>query len=94
VAGLLRLNPQPLDRIHDVLLLSEKGISQSRRPGNVIAHTPEDVRKHDERLDTRIPVLLLGGLSQRRSRQPRIPLEPLRRLDHFQRVCRSDKHLA
>ncbi len=59
VALRARLGAEPLDRGHDLFLLSEERVTELRRPIQLLAHHREHVGEVRERLDARVPGLLL-----------------------------------
>ena len=93
-ARLLRLLPQPLDRVHDFRLLGQEGVAEVGSPGNVVVEPFEDVRKDHQRLNAGVPILLLGGLCDGGTGKARIALRPLIRLHHLQRICGRHHDLA
>ena len=53
----LRLGPHALHRVHHVLLLRQKRISQIRCPGDICRQPSDHIWEYGHRLDTRIPGL-------------------------------------
>ena len=82
----MRLGAKLLDHVGDVLGLVHFGVAEVRRPVEIRAHLFDDVRKARQRLDRRIPVLIVdpgiivvgdGGL---------VLVKPALRLDDLHRV--------
>src|SRR6266545_3813382 len=57
VARCLGLDPELLDRIHEVFLLSQKRIAELLRPVELLAHHRQHLRKIHQRLDAGVPSL-------------------------------------
>src|SRR5258708_2766741 len=64
IARFLRALAQYLYGIHNVLFLVVVSITERRRPGEVSVHVPQDGWEWSERLDARVPRLLVHGLTQ------------------------------
>jgi len=93
-ARLTRLAPQPLHGLHDVGLLSEKGVPQIGGPTNIRVQPGDYIREDHQRLDTGIPVLLARGLHQLRTPEVAILLQPLPGFDDLERIGSGDQNLA
>src|SRR5580700_6624441 len=65
-----------LDRIRHVLLLIVVSVSQRRRPREILVHVSQDGRKRCQRLDARVPGLLIHGLPQGLALQIGMSLHP------------------
>src|SRR4029077_4492874 len=62
--------------IHHILFLVVVGVPQRRRPGKVLVHISKDGWECSERLDARVPGLLVHSLSQSVALQIRMRLHP------------------
>ena len=67
--------------IHHILLLVVVGVAQRGRPGEVLVHISQDGWKCSERLDARVPGLLVHSLTQSVALQIRMRLHPSVGLD-------------
>src|SRR5450432_4143198 len=63
-AGLLRALAHYLHRVHYLFLLVVIGVTQRGRPGQIFVHISKDRGKCGERLNTRVPRLLIDRLAQ------------------------------
>ncbi len=93
VARRERALAQALDRVHHVGLLLEEGLAQVLGPVEPLAHHPDHARERDQRLDARIPVLVLDRAHRLVALKPRVALRPARRLDHLEGIGRSHQDL-
>jgi hypothetical protein len=59
IAGLLRFAAQGLDRVHNILLLIQEGLSEGGRPIQVIVHFVNDRREPGHSFNVGIPRLLV-----------------------------------
>jgi hypothetical protein len=82
-AGSLGALAHHLDCGHDILRLVVVRITQRGRPGKILVHVPENSGESGQSLDTFIPGLLVGCLSQRGALQSRIGLQPPVRFDNL-----------
>ncbi len=94
LAGLLRLLPQGLHRIHHVLLLRQKSVAQVGGPIHVGVELLQHVGKHDQRLYAGVPVLLLDRGSEHGTGETWVLLQPLPGFDHFERIGGGGHYLA
>src|SRR6267143_3215861 len=81
IARLLCPLAHHLDGVHHVLFLVVVSVAERRRPGEVFVHVAQDGWECRERLDTRVPGLLVHSLSQGVALQVRMRLHPLVGLD-------------
>jgi len=89
----VRLGTHALNRVHHICLLVDEGVAQLRGPLDISSHALHDIGKRCQRLDTRIPVLLLHRGEKRVAPQILVPLHPLLQLDKVQWIGRSDQDL-
>ena len=84
----LSLGPraQPLDGIHQVLLLAQEGVAELLRPVEPVVHHGEHLREKDERLHAVVPRLRPQRVIEGPALQARVGLDKARRLDHFERI--------
>src|SRR3989442_991716 len=81
IARFLRALAPHLYGIHHVLFLVVVSVAERRRPGEVFVHVAQDGWECSERLDARVPRLLVHSLSQGVALQVRMRLHPLVCLD-------------
>ncbi len=93
VAGRIRPRAQPLYRVEHVALLREEGVAEILRPLELVVHHRQRLRNRRQRLDARIPTLLLHGVLERLAGDLWIFLGPARGLDHLERIGRRHQHL-
>jgi hypothetical protein len=62
IAGGISFLPQSLNGVHDIGLLSQESFTQPLRPGRLLSHHVEDLRKRRERLDAQVPVHPVQGV--------------------------------
>src|SRR5262245_34375279 len=86
----VRLGAHALRGVHQLGTLAEERVAQILRPLEVLRHAVEHVGEARQRLDARVPVLLLERLFERVSLQRGILLPPAIRLDHLERIRRGD----
>lgn len=86
VTEIIGRRPQALDGIHHVLLLIEKSLSHFRRPTEVIVQPLQNIGVVRQRLDARIPRLLVGEVRIPAAREVTIGHDNLGR----QRGCRQN----
>jgi hypothetical protein len=77
----LRALTHRLDRVHHILLMIDVGVSERRRPRQVLVHVRKDRWKLRERLDARIPGLRVDLLRELLWVVPAALLHPTLRLD-------------
>ena len=94
IAGGLGFRAQGLDGCHDLSLLIVKGLSQRGSPGEIVRQIGENRGKLRERLDARIPRLLVHGLHQGASRQTRVLRHPVLRDRNLVRKRRRREDLG
>jgi hypothetical protein len=82
----LRLCPHALHRVHYVLRLRQKRISQICCPGDICRQPSDHSWEYGHRLDTRIPGLSCHFVGEGVILQVGIALQPLFKLDDLQRV--------
>src|SRR6266446_1653931 len=80
-ARFLRALAHHLYGIHHVLFLVVVSVAERRSPGEVFVHVAQDGWECSERLDARVPRLLVHSLSQGLALQVRMGLHPLVCLD-------------
>src|SRR6266566_4274191 len=80
-ARFLRALAHHLYGIHHVLFLVVVSVAERRSPGEVFVHVAQDGCECSERLDARVPRLLVHSLSQGVALQVRMRLHPLVCLD-------------
>src|SRR5579864_4334745 len=93
-ARLLGALPHTLYCIHHVLLLCKKRVAQIGRPRDVVIQPLQNIGKHYQSLNARVPILLLRGLGECRSVEAGITLEPLISLHYFQWIRTGYHDLA
>jgi hypothetical protein len=93
-AGPLSLLTHALDSVHHIALLREKSVTEVGGPLNVIGEAFHHIRKRRHRLNAWIPGLLRDGSDERLILQARVFLQPLLKLDDFQRISGSYQRLA
>ncbi len=86
VPRLLRPGAHGLNGVHHIRLLRQKRIAQVRGPANVMTENVQNIGKSDQCLNARIPVLLLSGVDPLSCRQIPVLLQPLLRVDDFERI--------
>ena len=86
MTGSLGALPQALDRRQHLVLLRQKRIAQLLRPGEFIAHHLQCLGHRSERLDARVPWLLLHGILQGWAGETGILTRPTRCLDDLRGV--------
>src|SRR6267378_4942942 len=86
VSSLLRPLAHGLDGVEHRLLLVHVGVAQCRRPGEVLVHVCQDGGKLRDRLDARIPGLLIDRLGQLLPLQIGVLLHPTVSFHDFGRV--------
>src|SRR6266851_3194536 len=77
IARFLRALAPHLYGIHHVLFLVVVSVAERRRPGEVFVHVAQDGWECSERLDARVPRLLVHSLSQGLALQIRMRVHPL-----------------
>jgi hypothetical protein len=90
VLGLLA---HPLNRIHDVGLLSEEGVSEIVRPLNVVAEPLDHVGEGGHRLDGGVPRLPGDRVREGLVLEIRVLRHPLLKLDDLERISRRRQRL-
>ncbi len=70
------------------------GLSQGRRPGQVLRHVVQDRRKLCKRLDAGIPRLRIHGVHESRSSETLIPLKPGVRVSNLVRKGGGSENLG
>jgi hypothetical protein len=85
--GLLRPPAHHLHGIHHILLLVVVSVAKRRRPGKILVHISQDGWKCSNRLDARVPGLLVHTLTQRFALQVRMRLNPSVGLDDLLGEC-------
>ncbi len=88
------LRAHPLHRAHHIGLLSEERVPKVGRPADIVGQQVERIRKRDQRLDARVPILLAGGFHARRSLKLAVLAHPLMCLNDLQRIRAGGQHLA
>jgi len=83
-----------LHRIHHVGLLGQKRVSEIGSPSDIVTEQIQRIRECHQRLDARIPVLLLGCVQQLRALKVAIALEPLLRFGYLQRIGTGRQYLT
>src|SRR5208282_451167 len=76
IAGFFRSLAHHLHGVHHILFLVVVGVAERRRPREVLVHISEDGGKCSERLDARVPRLLVHSLTQSFALQIRMRLHP------------------
>ena len=94
IAGSISFGTQRLHGIHDIVLLSQKGITELLRPVELFIHLLQNLRHRGQRLDGRIPGLLDHGILECLASHFRVGLDPARSLNHFQWVSGSHQNLS
>jgi len=84
----------PLDRVHDITLLSQKGVAKLGGPLDVVGEPFNRLGNNCHRLDARVPGLLRHSIGQRITLEIGGLLHPLLELHDLERVGRSDQHLC
>jgi hypothetical protein len=92
---IFRLRAHPLHGIHHVLLLSDEGVAEVGRPLNVLRKPLDHIGQRGHRLNTRVPGLLRhrGVQFLLVLRELGIVLQPLVKLDQFERISRCHQNL-
>lgn len=87
---------QPLNGIHDVTLLREKGVTDLLGPLQIALHHLQRVRERHERLYAEVPVLMLQCSRECVASQcgVRRVFQPMRRFDDFEWISRSRENLS
>jgi hypothetical protein len=93
-AACLRAGSHALHRAHDIRLLCKECIPEVSGPANVLVQFLQGVRYGHERLNARIPGLLLGGIKECLALEIPVPLQPLTCLHYFERVRAGHKYLS
>src|SRR6266403_2934763 len=93
-ARFLRALAQRLYGIHHVLFLVVVSVAERRGPGEVFVHVAQDGWECRERLDARVPRLLVHSLSQSLALQIRMRVHPLVCLDDLLGKRRRSKDLG
>src|SRR5512139_2263341 len=86
VPGIVRLLPELLDGVQHVLLLREERVPDLLRPVELVGHHLEDLGEVHERLDARVPLLLLERLRQRVALELLVLLHPVVGLHDLQGI--------
>src|SRR6267143_1390238 len=94
IARFLRALSQRLYGIHHALFLVVVSVAERRRPGKVFVHVAQDGWECRERLDARVPRLLVHSLSQSLALQIRMRVHPLVCLDDMLGKRRRSKDLG
>src|SRR5882724_4308168 len=94
IARFLRTLAHHLYGVHHVLFLVVVSVAERRRPGEVFVHVAQDGWKCSERLDARVPRLLVHSLSQSLALQIRMRVHPLVCLDDLLGKRRRSKDLG
>jgi hypothetical protein len=89
-----RPGAHPLYRVHHIGLLLQERISQVCGPPDVAREHRHGVGKRDQSLNARVPIHLLGRIDQLLAMQIPILLQPLPKLDNFQRIRAGREHLS
>jgi hypothetical protein len=84
----------PLHGAHHIGLLGEKGVTKVGSPPDIVAKKPERIGKRDQRLDARVPILLLGRVQQWRATKITVLLKPLLRFDDLQWIRARGQYSA
>jgi len=90
----LRPDAHPLDCIHDIRFLSEKGLSEIGCPLNILVQLLQCIRHNHESLYARVPGLLLGGIDQILFAEILVPPQPLACFHDLERIGAGHKHLT
>ena len=90
----LRPRAHPLDCVHDVRFLREKGLSEIGCPSNILVQLRQCIRHNHESLYARVPGLFLGGIDQILSAEILVPLQPLACFHDLERIGAGHKHLT
>jgi hypothetical protein len=84
----------PLNGIHDVALLRQKGIAQVNRPLDVVSQALYHVRKGRQSLDTRIPRLFRHRIREGLIFQVLVAIQPPLEQNDFQRIRGRGQYLG
>ena len=83
-----------LNGVHDVLRLGQERVPEIDRPREVPVQHAEHRREDDERLNARVPGLILGRVRERGALQARIGLQPPIGLDDLERIGGRGENLG
>ena len=92
--SVIGLGTHPLHCIHDVLLLGQERLAEFLRPVELVAHHLQNRRCRDQRLDARVPLLLLRRSLQRVSLEILVLIHPTLRLHDFERIGRGHQDVG
>ena len=90
----LGLRAQTLDAVEHPFSVRRERFAETPRPGDVVRHVVDHLRKQGEDDEARLEAGLLGGILQRRARQLGVPDEPSAQLLDLRRVARAQQHLS
>ena len=93
VAGSVRTRAQPLHGVEYIVLLREERVAEVLCPVELVVHHRQRLWNRRERLDARIPLLLLHRVLERLTGDLGVLARPARRLDHLQRIGRRHQDL-
>jgi len=83
-----------LHRTHHIGLLAKERVPKVGSPSDIVAEQIQRIRKCHQRLDARVPILLLGCVQQLRTLKIAVALKPLLRLRDLQRIGAGSQYLA